>query len=114
MHSTKYNAETSISTLLLSLLLFARYTAALNPSCAPGGNFDLSPWSLQMPIGSSSNPGTAETLPISQLTGCSGFENFSYFFTESGDGALVMKVPGTPSATGCVTTANSAHCRTEL
>ncbi len=36
------------------------------------------------------------------------------FFTESGDGALVMKVPGDPTIVGCVTTPNSAHCRTEL
>ncbi len=36
------------------------------------------------------------------------------FFTESGDGALVMKVPGDPSSSGCVTTAHSNFCRTEL
>ncbi|QKX60664.1 uncharacterized protein TRUGW13939_07810 [Talaromyces rugulosus] len=86
--------------------------AALNPSCAPGGNFDLSPWELQLPIGSTGSP---ETISSSSLQGCSGYQDsgHQYFFTESGDGALVMKVPGGTS-TGCVTTPNSKHCRTEL
>jgi hypothetical protein len=84
---------------------------ALNPDCSPGGNFDLSPWELQLPIGSTGDP---ETISSSSLEGCSGWENFSYFFTESGDGALVMKVPGSPASAGCVTTPNSEHCRTEL
>lgn len=86
--------------------------AALNPGCAPGGNFDLSPWELQLPIGS---PGSPETISSSTLQGCDGYQDsgHQYFFTESGDGALVMKVPGGTS-TGCVTTPNSKHCRTEL
>lgn len=83
----------------------------LNPSCAPGGNFDLSIWNLQLPIG---NPGDPETIDSSQLEGCGGYQDpgHQYFFTESGDGALVMKVPAFSS--GCVTTPNSKHCRTEL
>jgi len=84
---------------------------ALNPKVPPGGNFDLSIFSLQLPIGSAGNP---TIIPSSQLEGSSGYENFSYFFTESGDGAMVMKVPGSPGDTGCVTTPNSTHCRTEL
>ncbi|KAH8887186.1 polysaccharide lyase family 7 protein [Thozetella sp. PMI_491] len=88
-----------------------RLVVGLNPSCAPGGNFDLSHWSLQLPIGS---PGSPTTISSGQLQGCSGWQNFDYFFTESGDGALVMKVPGAPDTTGCVTTPNSLHCRTEL
>lgn len=100
----------ALSALLL-LVPLAIPVASLNPSCAPGGNFDLSPWKLQLPIGSAGNP---TTISSSSLEGCSGYENFSYFFTESGDGALVMKVPGSPASSGCVTTANSQHCRTEL
>lgn len=52
----------------------------------------------------------------SALEGCSGYQDpgHKYFFTESSDGALVMKVPGSPSSSGCVTTPNSKHCRTEL
>jgi len=86
---------------------------ALNPSVAPGGNFDLSVWQLQLPIGS---PGNPTTIPSSQLEGSSGYQDpgHQYFFTESGDGAMVMKVYGNPQTTGCVTTANSNFCRTEL
>ncbi|KAL1963013.1 hypothetical protein VTN77DRAFT_8761 [Rasamsonia byssochlamydoides] len=96
---------------LLSLAALATLSSALNPSCAPGGNFDMSYWELQLPIGSTGDP---TTIPSSELQGCDGYQNYSYFFTESGDGALVMKVPGSPSSSGCVTTPNSQHCRTEL
>lgn len=84
---------------------------ALNPQCAPGGNFDLSVWELQLPVGSAGSPTTIST---SALEGCSGYSNRGYFFTESGDGAMVMKVPGSPSSSGCVTTPNTKFCRTEL
>nr|POE86587.1 hypothetical protein CFP56_46771 [Quercus suber] len=84
-----------------------------DPSCAPGGNFDLSKWELQLPTGNQGNP---DTVSSSQLEGCSGYQDPShqYFFTETGDGALVMKVPGDPATTGCVTTSGSQHCRTEF
>ena len=93
--------------------LFASLSSALNPSCAPGGNFNLKPWMLQLPTGSTGSP---DTISSSQLQGCSGYQDngHNYFFTESGDGALVMKVPGSPASSGCVTTKNSLHCRTEL
>ena len=86
---------------------------ALNPSYAPGGNFDMEYWELQLPTGS---PGSPTTIPSSQLQGQNGYQDpgHHYFFTESGDGAMVMKVPGDPSDSGCVTTPNSLHCRTEL
>ncbi|KIK56590.1 polysaccharide lyase family 7 protein [Collybiopsis luxurians FD-317 M1] len=102
---------TAFVTLLLLSSTSPFVKAALNPSCAPGGNFDLSHWELQLPIGSTGDP---ETISSADLQGCDGFENFDYFFTESGDGALVMKVPGSPASAGCVTTPNSLHCRTEL
>jgi hypothetical protein len=96
----------------LSVLVLAPLAIwALTPGISPGGNFDMDYWNLQLPIGSSGNP---EIIPSSQLRGNSGYENFSYFFTESGDGAMVMKVPGDPADSGCVTTPNSTHCRTEL
>jgi len=103
----------SLKISLLSLLL-STTTAQLNPNCRPGGNFDLSIWNLQLPIGSTGSP---TTIPPSTLEGCTtGYQDPSrqYFFTESGDGALVMKVPGSPASSGCVTTPNSLHCRTEL
>lgn len=100
------------STVLLALL-FSTAVAALNSGCAPGGNFDLSKWNLQLPIGSTGSP---TTISSSALQGCDGYQDpgHHYFFTESGDGALVMKVPGSPSSSGCVMTSNSKHCRTEL
>jgi hypothetical protein len=101
----------SAKTMLSLLLIVPFAAAALNPKCAPGGNFDLSVWELQLPIGSKGSP---TTIPSSSLEGCTGYQNPLYFFTESGDGALVMKVPGSPSSSGCVTTPNSKHCRTEL
>jgi len=82
---------------------------ALNPGVPPGSNFNMTYWELQLPTGSTGDP---TTISSSSLQG--GYENFSYFFTESGDGAMVMKVPGNPSDSGCVTTTNSTHCRTEL
>ncbi|KAH8812653.1 family 7 polysaccharide lyase, partial [Xylogone sp. PMI_703] len=95
---------------VFTALLLAASTAALNPGCSPGGNFDMSKWNLQLPIG---QPGHPSTITPSQLEGCSGFQD-QFFFTGVGDGSLVMRVPGSPSSTGCVTTPNSQHCRTEL
>merc|ERR1712137_179702 len=98
--------------LVLGLGLLACVCAtSLDPNCAPGGNFNLTMWNLQLPYGSTGHP---TTISSSDLVGCDGYENYSYFFTESGDGALVMKVCGSPDSCGCVTTSHSKHCRTEL
>ncbi|RFU34239.1 hypothetical protein B7463_g2080, partial [Scytalidium lignicola] len=109
--SIKISRRVIASLFLLDLGLSA---VALNPSCNPGGNFDLSHWELQLPIPNSNDSPT--TISSSALQGCSGYHDpsYKYFFTESGDGALVMKVPGSPASSGCVTTPNSEHCRTEL
>lgn len=84
--------------------------SALNASCAPGGNFDLSPFVLQLPIGTTNNP---DQIPASQLEGCSGYQDpgHHYFFTESGDGAMVMKAPG---GGNCVTFPGAPRCRSEF
>jgi hypothetical protein len=94
----------------LSLLALVVSAAALNPSCNPGGNFDLSKWNLQLPTG---NPGSPSTIPPSQLQGCSGYSS-GVFYTDGNNGELVMTVAGSPSSAGCVTTPNSKHCRTEF
>lgn len=78
-------------------------------ACAPGGVFDLSPWTLQLPTGSA---GKVDSISPSKLTGCNGWQSNDYFYMD-GD-ALVTKVPGSSTSSGCVTTANSQHCRTEL
>jgi hypothetical protein len=103
-------ASTFVTFLLFSSL---RLGLALNPTCAPGGNFDLSVWNLQLPTGAPSKP---DTIPGSELSGCSGYQdkNKSVFFTDPKDGSVIMNVPGSPSSSGCVTTKNSLHCRTEL
>jgi len=100
---------------ILILIPFIAQALALNPSCAPGGNFDLSFWELELPIGSS--PGNPTVIPSSQLQTCTGYQDpgHIYFFTESSDGALVMKAPGSNPAdpVGCVAYTGS-HCRTEM
>ena len=84
---------------------------ALNTSCAPGGNFDLTYWILQLPSGVTGHP---DTVSSPCLQGCSGYQNPDYFFTNSSDGSLVMTVPGSVKTAKCVTTKHSKHCRTEL
>lgn len=77
--------------------------AGPNPGNPPGCNFDLSIWSLQLPIG---QPGAPTTISNADLE--AGFTD-QFFFTGS-DGAMVFVDPGVD----CVTTPNSNHCRTEL
>lgn len=96
--------------LAAGAMTLAGSALALDPSCAPGGNFDLSKWSLQLPI--ADDNGNVKQVSSSDLEGCGGFQDYDYFFTESGDGALVMKSTGNNDC--AVTTTNSKHCRTEF
>jgi hypothetical protein len=84
---------------------------ALNPTCAPGGNFNFTHWHLQLPIGTTGDP---DTITSAELAGCSGYTQSDFFFTDRTDGTMVMIVPGNPTTSGCVTTPNTAFCRTEL
>jgi hypothetical protein len=77
----------------------------LRTNVSPGGNFDLSIWELQEPIGS---PGAPTTIPPSQLIGPNGFHDM-YFFTDPTDGAMSFWDPENG-----VTTANSLYPRSEL
>ena len=79
-------------------------TGGLNPSVAPGGNFDLSLWELQLPTGS---PGSPTTILPSQLEGNNGFQD-SYFYTGT-DGSMTFWDPENG-----VTTPNSNYSRSEL
>ncbi|WP_394846758.1 polysaccharide lyase family 7 protein [Pendulispora brunnea] len=83
----------------------AESTAALNPNVAPGGNFDLSVWDLQEPVGS---PGHPTTIKSSQLRGPNGFHD-KYFYTDGGDGSMTFWDPENG-----VTTPNSHYSRSEL
>jgi hypothetical protein len=78
---------------------------ALNPAVAPGGNFDLSRWELQLPTGS---PGSPTTISPAQLEGANGFQD-SYFFTNGSDGSMSFWDPENG-----VTTPNSKFARSEL
>jgi len=75
-------------------------SSTLDPSVAPGGNFDLSLWELQEPIGGSISP--------AQLVGPNGFQD-SYFFTNPNDGSLTFWDPEMGA-----TTSNSKFPRSEL
>ena len=77
----------------------------LNPHVAPGGNFDLSVWELQEPVGS---PGAPTTYSPAQLEGPNGHQD-AYFFTDPTDGAMTFWDPENG-----VTTANSMYPRSEL
>src|SRR5262245_17533036 len=77
----------------------------LNPAVAPGGNFDLTLWELQEPVGS---PGAPTTILPAQLKGPNGFQD-SYFFTDPTDGSMTFWDPENG-----VTTPNSNYPRSEL
>jgi hypothetical protein len=84
----------------------ATTAAALDPAVAPGGNFNLSVWSLQLPIGS---PGSPTTITPAQLKGASGYSNPAYFWTDKNDGSMTFWAPEKG-----VTTPNSNYARSEL
>src|SRR5580658_3327942 len=67
----------------------AHSSPRLRPDVAPGGNFDLSLWELQEPIGA---PGRPTTIGPMALRGPHGFQD-SYFFTDSADGAMTFWDP---------------------
>jgi hypothetical protein len=80
--------------------------AALDPTVAPGGNFNLSIWSLQLPTG---EPGAPTTIQPAQLKGASGYTNPAYFWTDKNDGSMTFWAPEKG-----VTTPNSSYARCEL
>ena len=84
----------------------APFRRAQSPAVAPGGNFDLSIWQLQLPVGS---PGAPTTIPSSQLRGANGYTNPAYFFTDKNDGSMTFWAPEKG-----VTTPNSNYARSEL
>jgi hypothetical protein len=103
-------APKSILASVLLLLPYASSAAALDPKCAPGGNFDMSFWNLQLPTGKS---GKIDIIKSADLQGCDGYTD-SNFFTDKSTSEIVFLAPGNPSLTGCATTSGSTHCRTEL
>ncbi|MCX4767672.1 polysaccharide lyase family 7 protein [Streptomyces sp. NBC_01275] len=86
-------------------LLGATNAGAADPKVAPGGNFDLSVWQLQEPVGS---PGSPTTVSSSRLQGANGYQD-AYFYTDTRDGAMTFWAPEKG-----VTTPNSRYARSEL
>lgn len=80
-------------------------SGGLDTGVAPGGNFDLSVWELQEPVGS---PGSPTTISSSRLQGAGGYQD-AYFFTDGSDGAMTFWAPEKG-----VTTPNSNYARSEL
>ena len=95
-------SQTSLPDAAAPAASCAHGSGALNPSQPPGCNFNLSPWTLQLPTGSPGSPTTISNPKLATYTD-------SHFYTAS-DGAMHFDDPGV----NCVTTPNSAHCRTEL
>jgi hypothetical protein len=87
-------------------IAYATAATGLNPHVAPGGNFNLSVWELQLPIGS---PGSPTTIRPSRLKGAHGYQNRSYFWTDKHDGSMTFWDPEAG-----VTTPHSKFARTEL
>jgi hypothetical protein len=78
--------------------------ASLSTTSPPGTNFNLAPFTLQLPIGSSGNVTT-----VSGANLAAGYTNPYYFYTNSSDGSMVMMDP-----TQGWTTSGSLHPRVEL
>lgn len=85
---------------------FASAATTLDPTVAPGGNFNLSVWQLQLPIGSTGSP---TTIQPAQLKGANGYTNPAYFWTDKNDGSMTFWDPEKG-----VTTPNSNYARSEL
>lgn len=96
-----------ISFAILLVLNAAASALAQDPSCAPGGNFDLSVWNLQLPFG------RPDIIKSRDLQGCDGYAGET-FFSDPSTGNIVLLAPGNPDLTSCATTSGSTHCRTEL
>ncbi|MYW18903.1 polysaccharide lyase family 7 protein [Streptomyces sp. SID486] len=106
MTRSRLLAAPAAAGLALALtVLTAGGADAADPGKAPGGNFDLSVWQLQEPVGS---PGKPTTIPSSRLQGANGYQD-AYFYTDSRDGAMTFWAPEKG-----VTTPNSNYARSEL
>jgi len=99
-------AATTVAGIVVTVaLLGASSAGAADPKVAPGGNFDLSVWQLQEPVGS---PGSPTTISSARLQGANGYQD-AYFYTDTRDGAMTFWAPEKG-----VTTPNSHYARSEL
>jgi hypothetical protein len=105
MTRTRLIALTTAAGLGLALATLGNDAQAADPHVAPGGNFDLSVWQLQEPVGS---PGHPTTVSSSRLQGADGYQD-AYFYTDKRDGAMTFWAPEKG-----VTTPHSNYARSEL
>lgn len=77
-------AAAAALTLLAAQTGPAAAAAALDPGVAPGGNFTLNHWELQLPTGTT---GKTTTISPSRLIGANGYQD-KYFYTDAKDGAM--------------------------
>ncbi|WP_333775240.1 polysaccharide lyase family 7 protein [Streptomyces sp. IBSBF 3136] len=104
-HHRLRTVATAAGLVLALTALVGGSADAADPHVAPGGNFDLSTWQLQEPVGS---PGSPTTIPSSRLQGANGYQD-AYFYTDTRDGAMTFWAPEKG-----VTTPNSNYARSEL
>jgi hypothetical protein len=95
----------SLILMFLIALLTPIALYALNSSTPPSANFDLSYWELAIPTGPAGNPTIIGDAALED-----GYINGSYFFTNSSDGSMAMKQPGS----NCTKFSGSSYCRTEF
>lgn len=77
---------------------------ALNPSVAPGGNFDLSNWKITLPVDANGSFG-GNAMEVKNL---STYQHSKYFYTAA-DGAMTFVAPVEGA-----TTSGSSYARSEL
>ncbi|QGA18685.1 hypothetical protein EYB26_006370 [Talaromyces marneffei] len=97
--------------ILYLLLYLAGHAITASAACAPGYYMPiLSHFQLQLPY--STDGGGPLIVSGSELSGCNGYQNSTWFYWNETGSHLVMNAP--PSSTGCAKTSGSKHCRTEL
>lgn len=79
------------------------YVESISKTKAPGQNFNLSLFTLQLPTGSKDHPDTVSASELASYT------NAPYFYTNTSDGSMVMADPKVGW-----TTSGSLHPRVEL
>jgi hypothetical protein len=109
MNCLRFACNNGRRRIILWLVMAATPAAwALNPASPPGGNFNLTNWSLTLPVDSSGGiTGSPVTISAAQLT--AGYTNPPFFFTATNDGAMVFYTPASGAHTS-----GSTHPRTEL
>ncbi|WP_035387347.1 polysaccharide lyase family 7 protein [Ferrimonas senticii] len=113
MQQRKLTKRSTSSLLVLSLCCWPAVAAAeLDPAAAPGQNFDLSNWKINLPELETKGARKGKTVEISKQRLSDQRNPYSHpqwFYTDSGSGAMVFVAPNSAP-----TTPNSKNTRSEL